>query len=60
MIEAKIICDSINPQYDRLHTQRWCSPKFIHQESLRHRTIYFLDFLRAEFEPDFSLSNCGG
>ncbi len=56
MIEAPIICDSVNPQGSRLHTQRWTYPKFIHQESLRHRAIYFLDFLRAEFDADFSFS----
>ncbi len=56
MIEAPVICDSINPQGSRLHTQRWTGPKFIHQESLRHRAIYFLDFLHAEFDADFSFS----
>lgn len=55
-ILAPVVCDSVNPQGSRLHTQRWTAPKFIHQESLRHRQIYFMDFLRAEFDADFSFS----
>jgi hypothetical protein len=55
-ILAPVIRDSVNPQGSRLHTQRWTCPKFIHQESLRHRAIYFMDFLRAEFDADFSFS----
>lgn len=55
MIEAQVVCDSI-AQASRLHTQRWTYPKFVHQESLRHRQIYFMDFLQAEFDADFSFS----
>lgn len=55
-IEAKEILCSENPQGSRLMTQKWIAPKFIHQESLRHRMIYLMDFLRAEFEADFSFS----
>lgn len=53
MIEAKVICDSVGPA-SRLHTQRWTYPKFVHQESLRHRRLYFQDSLG--FDPDFSFS----
>ncbi len=53
MIEAKPICDSINPQNSRLMTMFWRYPKFLHQESLRHRTLYIHDCL---YDPDFSFS----
>lgn len=53
MIEAKSICDSINPQGSRLLTMYLRYPKFIHQESLRHRTLYIHDCL---YDPDFSFS----
>ena len=55
-ILAPTIADSIAANAPRLHTQRWTYPKFVHQELLRHRTIYFMDFLRAEFDADFSFS----
>jgi Thymidylate synthase complementing protein len=54
MIEAKVICDSITDHAPRLHTQLWRHPKFIHQEALRHRRLYFQDNLG--FDPDFSFS----
>jgi thymidylate synthase ThyX len=53
MIEAKPICDSINPQNSRIMTMYWRYPKFLHQESLRHRTLYIHDSL---YDPDFSFS----
>lgn len=54
MIEAKVICDSIGEHSPRLFTVRATNPKFIHQETLRHRTIYIEDMLRGDY--DFSLS----
>jgi hypothetical protein len=56
MIKTTAICDSIGERSPRLHTQLWVAPKFIHQESLRHRAVYIMDFLRSEFDPDFSFS----
>ncbi len=52
-IEVKSICDSINPQGTRLLTIFWKYPKFLHQESLRHRRLYIHDCL---YDPDFSFS----
>ena len=54
MIEAKMIADSIGQHSPRLLTIRAVSPKFIHQETLRHRLIYIEDALRGD--PDFSFS----
>lgn len=53
MIETRAICDSVNPQGSRLLTMFWRYPKFLHQESLRHRTLYIHDCL---YDPDFSFS----
>lgn len=53
MISDTPILDSISHQNIRLHTQLWRNPKFIHQESLRHRKLYIHDFL---FDYDFSFS----
>ena len=53
MIETKSICDSINPQGSRLLTMFWRYPKYLHQESLRHRRLYIHDAL---YDPDFSFS----
>jgi thymidylate synthase ThyX len=53
MIETRAICDSINPQDSRLMTMFWRYPKFLHQESLRHRRLYIHDRL---YDPDFSFS----
>ncbi len=52
-VEAKSICDSINLQGSRLLTMLQIYPKFLHQESLRHRTLYIQDCL---YDPDFSFS----
>jgi len=53
-IIARAICDSIGKHSPRLLTIFTRSPKFIHQESLRHRKIYIHDNLGLD--PDFSLS----
>jgi thymidylate synthase ThyX len=53
MIETRAICDSINLQDSRLMTMFWRYPKFLHQESLRHRRLYIHDRL---YDPDFSFS----
>jgi thymidylate synthase ThyX len=53
-IVAEKITDSIGSHSPRLLTIRATNPKFIHQETLRHRTIYILDALRGD--PDFSFS----
>jgi thymidylate synthase ThyX len=53
MIKVQAICDSINPQGTRLLTLQLRYPKFIHQETLRHRTLYIHDCL---YDPDFSFS----
>lgn len=57
MIEAKVILDSIGPtsDYTRLHTQLWRYPKFVHQESLRHRRLIFTDWQEQDFS--FSVSS---
>lgn len=52
-VEAKEILCSINPQNSKLTTMFWRYPKFLHQESLRHRTLYIHDCL---YDPDFSFS----
>jgi hypothetical protein len=53
-IVAEKITDSIGSHSPRLLTIRATNPKFIHQETLRHRMIYILDALRSD--PDFSFS----
>jgi len=53
MIKVEAICDSINPQGTRLITMLLKYPKFLHQETLRHRTLYIHDCL---YDPDFSFS----
>lgn len=53
MIQCTLICDSINPQSTRLITMLFRYPKFLHQETLRHRTLYIHDCL---YDPDFSFS----
>lgn len=53
MIQTTEILCSINPQNSRLMTMLWRYPKFLHQESLRHRTLYIQDCL---YDPDFSFS----
>lgn len=57
MIKARIILDSIGPtsDYSRLHTQLWRYPKFVHQESLRHRKLMFTDWQEQDFS--FSVSS---
>src|SRR4051812_16362249 len=57
MQSAKAVCDSIGEKSPRLHTQLWRYPKFVHQESLRHRLIYFEDQLRGDFDFSFSVSS---
>jgi hypothetical protein len=57
MIEAKVIADSIGEQSPRLLTIRATNPKFIHQETLRHRLIYIEDQLRGDFDFSFSVSS---
>lgn len=57
MIEAKVIKDSIGRQSPRFLTIRATNPKFIHQESLRHRLIYVEDALRGDFDFSFSVSS---
>lgn len=57
MIEAKVICDSIGEHSPRLLTIRATNPKFIHQETLRHRTIYIEDMLRGDYDFSFSVSS---
>lgn len=54
MIEVQKISDSIGQHAPRLLTVRAISPKFVHQETLRHRLIYIEDALRGD--PDFSFS----
>lgn len=54
MIEAEAITDSIGEFSPRLLTIKSTSPKFTHQETLRHRLIYIEDALRGD--PDFSFS----
>jgi hypothetical protein len=54
MIEARKIRDSIGEHSPRLLAIRATNPKFIHQETLRHRMIYIEDALRGD--PDFSFS----
>lgn len=39
MIEAKVICDSVNAQGDRLTTFKLRYPKFIHGEMMTHRVF---------------------
>jgi len=56
-IEAKVICDSIGKHSPRLLTIRATNPKFIHQETLRHRTIYIEDALRGDYDFSFSVSS---
>jgi thymidylate synthase ThyX len=53
-IIAEKITDSIGSHSPRCLTIRTTSPKFIHQETLRHRMIYIEDALRGD--PDFSFS----
>ena len=53
MIETKEILCSQNPQGSKLMTMFWRYPKYLHQESLRHRTLYIHDCL---YDPDFSFS----
>ena len=53
-IIAQAVCDSYAENSPRLLTIFTRSPKFIHQESLRHRKIYIQDNL--SLDPDFSLS----
>lgn len=57
MIEAKTICDSIGRHSPRLVTMLTRYPKFVHQETLRHRTIYVEDQLRGDFDFSFSVSS---
>ncbi len=56
-IEALKITDSISNHSPRLLTLRGTTPKFIHQESLRHRMIYILDALRGDFDFSWSVSS---
>jgi hypothetical protein len=53
-IVAEKIADSIGSHSPRCLTVRTTNPKFIHQETLRHRMIYIEDALRGD--PDFSFS----
>jgi thymidylate synthase ThyX len=53
-IVAEKITDSIGSHSPRCLTVRTTNPKFIHQETLRHRMIYIEDALRGD--PDFSFS----
>ena len=55
-IVAIVIADSVGEHSSRLHTQRWRYPKFLHQESLRHRKLYIHDNLALTYDPDFSFS----
>lgn len=57
MIEATIIADSIGENAPRLTTMKWTYPKFVHQESLRHRTIYIYDNLSIDADFSFSVSS---
>src|SRR5271154_4271470 len=57
MIEAIAICDSIGEHAPRLLTIRATNPKFVHQETLRHRLIYVEDMLRGDFDFSFSVSS---
>jgi thymidylate synthase ThyX len=54
---ARAICDSIGEHSPRLLTIRATNPKFIHQETLRHRIIYIEDALRGDFDFSFSVSS---
>lgn len=54
MIAVETIADSIGSRSPRLWTVKTTYPKFVHQETLRHRLIYCEDVLRGDF--DFSLS----
>jgi thymidylate synthase ThyX len=56
-IEAVAICDSIGQYSSRLLTIRATNPKFVHQETLRHRLIYIEDMLRGDFDFSFSVSS---
>lgn len=58
-ITAKAIADSIGPTPDhtRLLTILGRAPKFIHQETLRHRLIYIEDQLRGDWDFSFSVSS---
>lgn len=53
-IIAKVIADSIGEHSPRLVSMQTRAPKFIHQETLRHRRIYIADVL--VIDPDFSFS----
>lgn len=55
-IIAEVIADSIGEHSPRLLTLRTRAPKFIHQETLRHRRIYVGDNLALTYDPDFSFS----
>jgi hypothetical protein len=60
-IIAKAICDSQRPDIDSINSRFltiWArAPQMIHQETLRHRTIYIEDLLGTyHFDPDFSFS----
>jgi thymidylate synthase ThyX len=59
MILAKAECDSIGPSsdYSRLFTVKARSPKFTHQETLRHRLIYIEDALSGDPDWSFSVSS---
>lgn len=57
MIESHMILDSISGGVPRLVTMRTIAPKFIHQETLRHRLIYIEDALRGDFDWSLSVSS---
>lgn len=54
MINVEVITNSIGNHSPRLFTCRATSPKFVHQDTLRHRLVYIEDALRGD--PDFSFS----
>lgn len=49
MIEVRMVVDSIGTRSPRLSTMFWRYPKFVHQESLRHRKVYFEDHTSARW-----------
>lgn len=57
MINASSILTSVGQYAPRLDTQLWRYPKFVHQESLRHRLLYILDQLDFSFDFSWSVSS---
>ncbi len=57
MIKAEKIADSIAEHSPRLLTIRAINPKFIHQETLRHRLVYIRDVLLGDPDWSFSVSS---